>query len=1166
MNRKIYVYTTETYKAKNWYKIGQTSQITEERVRQQDGTSCPEPLILLAEWDSPTITDKAFHRFLEKSGIQPTRQDARREWYEVPGGLEQIKTLYNEMFNGVARPNSYSMRPEQQEGCNKAVSFYHNGGEHFLFAAVMRYGKCFTSLEICRNLGYKRILLLTHKPQVSDSWKEDIRDHVNYPEWAAAAARDPDTSQLYNAHPGTLFVYESFQEIMNKKGKKKVEWIFSQHWDLIILDEEHYGTKTDNSQAILSQFPDDQRYLSLSGTPFVSLASGKFDDDSTYRWTYTEEAHVRLAEKEGGWVTDTHRCLPELRFFGIDISSQVIDKFESKGFVGDDGFNIKKIWATNSFGGFLYPTQVSRLLDALADPGDVGKTCLSPYNMDELGEDNLKLVDHSFWYLPPDVKAIAALERMLKQHYFFGDYVIINASGGNVKDIKKAKSIIKHRNKTITLSCGRFNTGVTVPPWGSVFMFDGGKSAADYWQTICRNKTPWAMKTDEVTGKVTQWQEIANVFDFDPHRMNQVIYDNCVGTKSARETTEDSLKSFCKVASITHLGEFKTIKVDADHLLEAAASRGRGLGAFGSARAVNPFTISEDLVQIFGNLSKGAARKLVHHLGDTKLQKGKISTTTSQNKKAANKENQKKIKDLQQKLQQAVSRIPTYLMIDYDKQINSCDDLVLTGDHNLFESVTGYTLQNFKDALQIGCIRQDWIDSSIIDMNLRINKISLNDFLDGNNNIFSVLGAFERDAKTETPGTPAKLVFKMLDLLPRDKWSNPHETFFDPACSTGTILLEVFRRLYNGLEEVFKDPTERIEHILTRQIYGNEETTVPYRMARAAFGVLLGNQFNINDMNFSSYNILHLLLEAPTGNTHNLPSLEEGLDMTKKYDVTVMNPPYNKPVHKDGRTGGYGGRTLWDKFLELGIDKLTKDGGYLVSVNPAAWRKPESPRSPSLFKKLTHENHMTHLSIHSKKDGQETFGASTRYDYFCVQKTKVIGNTLVSDEAHNLQHLSLPDFSWLPNYALSIFKDLVATKAEDTCEVIYSRSAYGNDKKHLRKQKDTVFCHPVVHSMIIAGPCYLYSSTNSQGHFGVSKVILSLNEKQQCPINDYEGKYGMSNIAFGIPINSKEDGDKLIDFINSEAGKTLIAASKWSTFQTEWRMFTYFKEGFWRNP
>ncbi len=1146
MNRKIYVYTTETYKAKNWYKIGETSQITEERVRQQDGTSCPEPLILLAEWHSPNIRDKAFHRFLEKNGIQPTRQDALREWYEIPGGMVQIKTLYNELSSGVARPNSYSMRPEQQEGWDKAVSFFRNGGQKFLFAAVMRYGKCFTSLELCRELKYRNILLLTWKPQVSDSWKEDIRDHVNYDGWQTIQARDPSAPEKL-APVGTtaLFptlVYESFQELTNTKGKKKVEWIFEQQWDLIILDEEHYGIKTANSRAILSQFPGDQRYLSLSGTPFESLAEGEFDDDSTYKWTYTEEARVRLAQKEGGWVTDTHRCLPELHFRGIHISSKVIDKFESKGFVGDHGFNIKKIWAMNPLGGFLYPTQVRRLLDALAEQGDVGKTCMSPYNMDELGEDSLKLLDHTFWYLPPDVKAIAALATMLSEHDFFGDYVIINASGRNVKDINKAKSLIKHRNKTITLSCGRFNTGVSVPQWGAVFMFDGGTSAADYWQTIFRIKTPWAMKTDEVTGKVTQWKEVVNVFDFDPHRMNQVIYDNCVGTKSARETTEESLKSFFEVASITHLGEFKTIKVDANHLLEAAASRGRGLGAFGSARAVNPFTISEDLVQIFGNLSKRAARKLVDHIGDTKLQKGKISTTTSQ-KKAESKEkqqqNQKKIKDLQQKLQQAVSRIPTYLMIDYDKQINSCDDLILEGDQKLFKSVTGYTLQNFKDALQVGCIRQEWIDSSIVDMNLRINKLNLEAFLGGNNNIFSALGAFERDGKTETPGTPGKLVFSMLDKLPRDIWSNPHKTFFDPACSTGTILLEVFRRLYNGLEEVFKDPAERVEHILTRQIYGNEETIVPYRMTRAAFGVLLGNQFDINKMNLSSYNIIKKDLEK----------------MKKKFDVVVMNPPYQIKV------GPKKTEPIWQKFVLRMADHL-EDGGFMCAIHPTGWRAP-SGRFDNV-KKYYQSKKLLFLSTNDFNTGADTFGVGTAYDWVVVQNQDNDGTCLteVVDEAEITSKINLTNWKFIPGGKFDEFKRLIDDTGEDSVRILHSYSAYETRKEHINLTQNKKYCHKCVYTITQRdGMTYRYSETKDNGHFDVPKVIWS-NGGGTYPVVDASGDYGLTQFSYAI-VDAPENLEKIAAALKSEKIVDLMKLVQYTAHKYNHKVLGTFKKNFW---
>jgi hypothetical protein len=1143
--RKIYVYTTETYKTKNWYKIGETFQDVQERVVQQDGTSNPESLAILDSWDSADFSDKDFHRFLEKSGYSTTRQDRSREWYVVPGGAKQIRALYNEMSSGVARPNSYKMRPEQQAGCDKAVSFFRNGGQDFLFAAVMRYGKCFVSLELCRELKYKNVLLLTWKPQVSDSWREDIRDHVNYDDWEAVQARDPSASEKIST-TGTTVVYESFQELINTKGKKKVEWIFSQEWDLIILDEEHYGTKTDNSQAILSRFPESQRYLYLSGTPFSSLASGKFDDDSTYRWTYTEEALVRLAQQENGWVPDTHRCLPKLHFFGIDISSKIIEKFEGKGFTGDHGFNIKKVFATNSGGDFLYPTAVSGLLDALAEQAGPDEVCLSPYNMDSLGSDKLSLLNHTFWYLPKDVQAIAALEHMLSNHDFFGDYKIINASGGNVKDIERAKLLIQQKKRTITLSCGRFNTGVSVPKWGAVFMFDGGESAEDYFQTIFRAKTPWAIRKDEITGAATKWKEDALVFDFDPHRQLAVTYDYCVGTKSVSETTEEAVKNFFKVANIIQHGELKTVEVDSSRLLEAAASRGRGLGAFGSARAVNPLTITEDLAQVFGNLSKAAARKLVDQIGDTELQKGKISSSSSQNKKAANKEkreNQKKLKDLQQKLQQAVARIPTYLLIDYDKQINSCADLVLEGDQSLFKSVTGYTLKNFEDALQVGCIRKEWIDSSIVDMNLRINKLSLEEFLGGSNNIFSVLGAFERDGKSETPGTPGKLVFEMLDRLPQSIWNNPNKKFIDPACSTGTFLLEVFRRLYNGLEEIIVDPDERIHHILTNQLYGVEENIVPYRMTRAAFGILLGNQFDINKMHLGSYNIL-----------------KEELDM--KFDVVVMNPPYQAAPKSDKNKGQATGNTIWNKFVENALVSWLKEDGLLCAVHPSGWRKPESPRSKysGLFNLMAQKYHMKYLEIHDAKDGMDTFNAATRYDWYVVDKSSPGGLTKVVGQDGKSSDLDLKTRPWLENCEFGEVSDILGSG----CNVIYSRSAYASDKSWTSPEETGEFRHPLIHSTTKSGVRYYYSSLNDKGHFGLPKVIFGDSGINDVVI-DLEGKYGITEHAMALPVRDSADAIQAKEFLMSEKFQNILSSCRWSNFQIDWRLFTHFKEGFWRD-
>jgi SAM-dependent methyltransferase len=417
------------------------------------------------------------------------------------------------------------------------------------------------------------------------------------------------------------------------------------------------------------------------------------------------------------------------------------------------------------------------------------------------------------------------------------------------------------------------------------------------------------------------------------------------------------------------------------------------------------------------------------------------------------------------------------------------------------------------------------------------------------NMVYALISRFERSGQVETPSTPTHLVSEMLDKLPPEIWSDSSKTFYDPACSTGTFLLEVVRRLNVGLASQMPGQTKRLRHILTKQVWGSEMSHVPFLVAQSAFEKLFINTTGI----VGAVNIYH---------ANALDGVEEIKDM--KFDVVVMNPPYNKPVHKDGRKGGYGGRSLWDKFLKKAIDELIKEDGYLVSVNPSAWRKPESDRSKTLFRKLCHENHMEYLEIHSKADGNKTFGASTRFDFFCIHKGIHDGSTVVCDEEGFHHNINLMEKSWLPNFEFELFDKLMQGEDEKASDVIFSSSAYETRKKHIKTECTEEFTHPVIHSMGTKGVGYIYSNDNTKGHFGQSKVILSFNEKQQCPVNDYKGEFGMSQITFGIPVESKEDGDKLIEFIKSETGRDLILASKWSTFQTDWRMFQYFKEGFWR--
>lgn len=414
-------------------------------------------------------------------------------------------------------------------------------------------------------------------------------------------------------------------------------------------------------------------------------------------------------------------------------------------------------------------------------------------------------------------------------------------------------------------------------------------------------------------------------------------------------------------------------------------------------------------------------------------------------------------------------------------------------------------------------------------------------------NFWTALSLYSNMGNEASPGTPMTLAGDILDKLPSNVWSDPNKTFLEPSFSNGGIYFKIVERLYNGLEKAIPDPKDRVKHILTKQVWAYEMNEIPYVYVRN----LLYKQFGLQE---------ELDVEP---NLYYNNVLEEKLDM--KFDIVVQNPPYNKPVHKTGRKGGFGGRTLWDKFLHKAIDEWVKEDGYVCSINPSSWRKPPTDKDRKLYEKIT-KNQLEYLEINSKKRGKQIFNASTRFDCLVLKKSESDGvtPTIIVDEQQEQHSIVLSKKEFIPNYLFDKIEDLLAKEGEEKCEVVFSTSIYDTRKPYVSNNKNGPFVHPVVHNMTRDGYKCVYTSDNTKGHFGTSKVILSFNEKQHEPIVDFKGEYGMSQITFGIKVSSEEDGKKLANFIKSEDFKEVLKATKWSTFQTDWRMFTYFREGFWR--
>ena len=711
--RKIYAYTCPSEFPK--IKVGESKRTGGEkgvrvRVKEQLLAGHSSKKYTLLWWTESPITDHELrkHPLLNESRVEDS------EWHTC--SLDDVKVAFNEMTLGIARKNNFLMRKEQQECCDKAVACFQQGGEKFLFNAKMRFRKTFTAYHVAKKAGFEKILILTHKPQVKSSWKDDAVNHVAFNGWEFHDAKDGAPS--FN---NTTVVFCSVQQATNTSGgSKKVKWMQDVDWDLVILDEEHYGTRTDKSLKLFSKITR-KHTLHLSGTPYKALALGEFTEENMFSWTYTDEQKKRNLEKESNWATDIYRLLPPMSFNTFNIHPDVKKKAEE--WEGEDAFAMGKMFAANE-DGFTYPSMVQMFLDSLVTQTRHGSW--SPWHSNSI--DN-NLLNHMFWMMDSSVDSVRAMTNMLKDHHFFGQYEIIMASGNDdTKDIQEVKTAIKQNSKTITVSCGRFSTGVTVPEWGSVFMLSGSSSPAEYFQTIFRCQSPW-VERNRLTGKIAKYKkEKCLVIDFNPQRTLEHMYEYCEMTAPDDVDTTERIKEFLDCASILEHGGNGIQEVTLNGIIEAFSSSQKSIGMFGYARATNAITADENIITSLKGISKSKAKSLFLSISDNDLEVGKTSKILSvRQQKEKDKKAKNILQDLTEKAKTVTKRIPAYMYISENEEKNCA--AIVKSSSPLFKEVTGIGTEDFAYMLEKGFFNERWLDRCITDYALILVQVSGNSFL-----------------------------------------------------------------------------------------------------------------------------------------------------------------------------------------------------------------------------------------------------------------------------------------------------------------------------------------------------------------------------------------------------------------------------------------------------
>ncbi len=598
---QIYAYTLPSVKDKEgWIKIGYTERKNvDERIREQTKTAAFN-IEYMKLWSEPAkfndsnewFKDKLFHSYLRT--YKKIEQKPNTEWFFYNGNpfqsLNDFKDFQNNNFDQTDKKLSYKLRPEQKAAVTKTVNYIHKhpGGE-FLWNAKPRFGKTLTTYDLARKIDAEKVLIVTNRPAIGNSWFDDFEKFIAWQTKFAfistadslkdrpVMSRDEFRKNLYsNGERDKMITFISLQDL---KGSIyfggthiKLDWVKDLEWDLLVIDESHEGVDTLKTDIAFNKI--NRKFtLHLSGTPFKAVSSGKFSEDQIFNWTYENEQ-----ESKAKWndieLNNPYEDMPRLNMFSYQMSEMITDevnrgaKIEGENI--DFAFDLNEFFATNDIGRFIYEKHVIKWLDSLTHNEKY------PFSTKELRNE----LKHTFWLLNR-VASAKALEKLLKNHPVFENYKVVLAAGNerfdeddqavNHKSLDKVKKAISENEKTITLSVGQLTTGITVPEWTAVMMLSNIKSPSLYMQAAFRAQNPWQYKANNNVIK----KENAYVFDFAPDR-TLVIYDefannlsnttsNGKGTSVERKDNIRKLLNFFPV--IAEDSEGKMIELDVNQVL-----------------------------------------------------------------------------------------------------------------------------------------------------------------------------------------------------------------------------------------------------------------------------------------------------------------------------------------------------------------------------------------------------------------------------------------------------------------------------------------------------------------------------------------------------------------------------------------------------------------------
>lgn len=986
-------------------------EIAENRIKQYMTTAGVPFNLQWAELafrkkDKSWFRDYDVHKVLQRSGVKKTEIVKGNEWFETD--VDTVKKAIKAVKEGKSaidledipqKIEKIELRPEQKEAIRVAKSAFKKYSKkkkdapenHVLWNAKMRFGKTITALELIKEMKFQKVLIMTHRPVVSDSWYEDFKKLDLSGENYKYGSRDKGLSLEELVNKDNPYIY--FASIQDLQGSYRLGGTVSDKnklvaeidWDLVIIDEAHEGTLTDKTQVVLNHIlKEDTKLLELSGTPFNLM--DKYEEDQIFTWDYVMEQQAKEQwYQEHPGEKNPYESLPKVNMYTFEMNKN----FNQQEFVDpvNKAFKFSEFFKVDDNGKFVYEEHVQRFLDNITTPN---KNTNYPYSTKEF-RDKLR---HTLWILPNRTSA-KALKDLMDRHPVFGmDYQVINVvdkddkqDEGHSKDdlerVRKAISDDPTQTRTITLTVRKLTTGVNIPQWTGVMFLSNTNSAMQYLQAAFRAQTPYS---DEKFGMKTN----CYIFDFAPDRALTIMSDSvCLNSGAGKLTTP------AQKAKMNQLLNFLPIIGEQGHGMQEyrVDTLLTKLKKVYAEKAVqtgfdDDSIYSDELLKL-DDADLNDFNNLKAIVGTTKKEKQPVqleinfSGLTDEEYEDAEKAKQKKKKERTPEEQEALDRMNELknqkkTMISILRSISVRIPMMIYGmDTDLSEDIDIDTFirrvddQSWKEFMPKGVTKelfkkfskyydaQIFIEAGRI-IRRRVKALDTVDPLERVEQIAMLFGTFKNPDK-ETVLTPWRVVNMQLGKtlgglsyydenytqtsingsnarrwintdLTEKTLKNPNTHYLEINSKTGLYPLYIVASMYQiAFEKLNTETAGRFSYQDQEQLWKDILKNNIFVIAHTPMAKTITERTLSGYKNYEmNVKFIDNLIEQAKENVEDLANKIKEEFKEMKFDVVIGNPPYQK----DDGNGKGSGTPIYQHFVELSKKISSR---YITLITPSVW-------------------------------------------------------------------------------------------------------------------------------------------------------------------------------------------------------------------------------------